>query len=37
MEEVDVIKKVSNIFPMQSLLTSYKQFVQPQLNCADIV
>ena len=37
MEEVNVIKKLGNIFPMQSFLTIYKQFAQPHLNCGDIV
>ena len=37
MEEVNVIKKLGSIFAMQSFLTIYKQFAQPQLNCGDIV
>ena len=31
-----VIKKISNMLPQQSLITIYKVFVRPHLDCGDI-
>ena len=37
MEGIGVIKKSSNIFPRNSLLTIYKAFVSPHLYYGDVI
>ena len=37
MEGIGVIKKRSNIFPRNSLLTIYKAFVSPHLYYGDVI